>query len=409
MREVFLGEYIKQRRLELGLTQEQVCEGICEPITISRMENGRQTPSRNRINAILHRLGLPEDKYFALLSKHEMEIDALQKEIVSCNIRFRQAQSPEKQQIFMEGMKKIQKLEAICEKNDQITKQFILRSKVILGRPEGSYPLEEQLKLLLEAIHLTVPRFDLEEISSCLYSLDETKIIIEIANVYSQLGQHRKAVDILSQLLKYIQKHYSNILQSGGHLPFAAHNYALELFYCKRYDEAIETAQLGWESCVKFGHYQFLPGIIHIMAECYHFAGNDKKSLALFHQAYYIYLAIDNTADRKQLMASVKEYFDFTFLFLKPSTPPSGGPAIGWRSSSMSSRFIISSVLTVIPSVLPASVACGKAEKSDRHSRMEIIRYVTFFITSNSFFIPLVFIEYSELESESISFCVLFF
>ena len=68
MREVFLGEYMKQRRLELGLTQEELCEGICEPITISRMENGRQTPSRNRINALLQRLGLPDDRYFATTS-----------------------------------------------------------------------------------------------------------------------------------------------------------------------------------------------------------------------------------------------------------------------------------------------------------------------------------------------------
>ena len=42
MKEIFLGEFIKQRRLELGLTQEQLCEGICEPMTISRIENGRQ-------------------------------------------------------------------------------------------------------------------------------------------------------------------------------------------------------------------------------------------------------------------------------------------------------------------------------------------------------------------------------
>lgn len=30
MKNVFLGEYIKQRRLDLGLTQEQLCDGICE-------------------------------------------------------------------------------------------------------------------------------------------------------------------------------------------------------------------------------------------------------------------------------------------------------------------------------------------------------------------------------------------
>lgn len=69
MKNVFLGEYVKQRRLDLGLTQEQLCDGICEPMTLSRLENGKQTPSRNRINALLQRLGLPDDRYFALLSK----------------------------------------------------------------------------------------------------------------------------------------------------------------------------------------------------------------------------------------------------------------------------------------------------------------------------------------------------
>ena len=44
MKEIFLGEVIRQRRIELGLTQEELCEGICEPITISRFEHGRQTP-----------------------------------------------------------------------------------------------------------------------------------------------------------------------------------------------------------------------------------------------------------------------------------------------------------------------------------------------------------------------------
>lgn len=36
----FLGEYIKKQREKLGLTQEQVCEGICEQVTLSRLENG---------------------------------------------------------------------------------------------------------------------------------------------------------------------------------------------------------------------------------------------------------------------------------------------------------------------------------------------------------------------------------
>lgn len=64
MKEIFLGEVIRRRRIELGLTQEALCEGICEPTTISRFENGRQTPSRNHVKALLFRLGLPDDRFF---------------------------------------------------------------------------------------------------------------------------------------------------------------------------------------------------------------------------------------------------------------------------------------------------------------------------------------------------------
>mgnify|MGYP003467412454 FL=1 len=88
MQEVFIGEVIKHRRLELGLTQEQLCEGICEPITISRLENGKQTPSRNRVNALLERLDMPADRYFALLTKHELEIESMHKQITSLNVKF---------------------------------------------------------------------------------------------------------------------------------------------------------------------------------------------------------------------------------------------------------------------------------------------------------------------------------
>ena len=47
MQEMLLGAYIRQNREAQGLTQKQLCEGICGPVTISRIENGQQTPSRS--------------------------------------------------------------------------------------------------------------------------------------------------------------------------------------------------------------------------------------------------------------------------------------------------------------------------------------------------------------------------
>ena len=81
-----IGKVIRQRRKELGYTQEQLCEGICEPPNISRLENEQQIPSRSTMTLILERLGLPNDIYYAYLSDNEAEIEDLQTEIVSCNM-----------------------------------------------------------------------------------------------------------------------------------------------------------------------------------------------------------------------------------------------------------------------------------------------------------------------------------
>ena len=199
MKQYFIGELIKKRRLELKLTQEQLGEGICEPITISRLENGRQTPSMNKLRVLLQRLDLPEDKYYALISKNEMQVSDLQAEIVSCNV----LKDSER------GLPKTAELEKLADSDDTLIQQFILRSKVLLGKKENEqmipYTYEEKLDMLFEAIRLTAPNFDIDAIYEGLYSIDEVKVINQIALVYSDLKQHKKAIDIYYQLLKYIK------------------------------------------------------------------------------------------------------------------------------------------------------------------------------------------------------------
>lgn len=316
MHTVFLGDYIKTRRLELGLTQEELCDGICEPITVSRLENGRQTPSRNNINALLQRLGLPGERFFALLSKQEQQIEQLKKEIVACNVQHQSAVEPERSAILKEAYWKIAALEALADEDDHLLQQFILRTKVHLGREDGEpYSLDEKLEMLLRAIRLTVPKFDLEEIGEHLYCMDEIKVINQIANLYMEMGQYRKATAIFRQLLKYIQKHYQNIQESAGHLPLVASNYALALYKCRYYEEALEIAEQGRQSCVKFGYYGSLPNLLHTMAQCRFQLGDEEGSKALFYQAYYLYRATDGPRGAALLQEDARECWGISFAY----------------------------------------------------------------------------------------------
>lgn len=313
MQEMFLGEAIKKRRLELGLTQEQLCEGICEPITISRLENGKQTPSRNRINALLERLDMPADRYYALLSTHEIEVEALQKEIISYNVRFEKAPAKEQPEICKLALAAHKKLEAIIDNDDTLSKQFILRSRVFIGTENGDYSFKEKIDILMEAIRITSPRFDLDDISRGLYTTDEIKIINQIAQVYSMAGEHIESLAICSQLYKYIQKHFHNIPLTRAHLNMVAFNLARELVAINQYEKAIEIAEKGQKICLDYGHYLSLPGLLTLQAECYHFLGEDDKSRDLYHQAYYLMKVIGNKANLQIIKKRAKKDLDLEF------------------------------------------------------------------------------------------------
>lgn len=59
------GEVIKRLRKSKGLTQEELAFGICSVSTLSKIENGRQTPHYSTFKALLRRvdISLDEDPY----------------------------------------------------------------------------------------------------------------------------------------------------------------------------------------------------------------------------------------------------------------------------------------------------------------------------------------------------------
>ena len=298
-----LGDYIRQRRQELNLTQEQVCAGICEPVTLSRFENGRQTPSRTRINAILQRLGLPDDRYYALVTPEELEIEALKKEIVACNAL----------KHVNEGFDKISQLEKIVKPDDQITQQFILRSKVLLGGLDKRYSSDERIQMLMQAIQMTIPNFRLSKIEDYLYTLDEMKLVNQIGNAYSLAGDNDKAADIFYRLLQYMRRHLQEMVTSNRMLPLVLYNFARSLDLLERYEESARIARNGKEACIKYGHYQILHSCLEIEAECDFFLGKKEESAERYREAFYICKVMRYEDDLQIIRNEAQKYLDIIF------------------------------------------------------------------------------------------------
>lgn len=315
MRELSLGEYIKQERIKQGITQEQLCEGICEPITISRMENGKQPPSYTRIRTFLQRLSLLDNQYSALLSQNELEIKTLHDEILADAILFERSAPEDCSNLRSVGMQKLEALEKLAKPDDGIIHQYILAMKGTFGKPERPYSSEELLELLWEALHITVPNCDIEEINRGLYSLDEISLIIQIAIIYADINQINKSIDIYRQLFKYAQKHYRKTSQYAGKFALIAHNYTKYLSDAGRYDEALDAAEQGRQICVKFTHYQFLPGLLDLLGGCYFYKGDLEKCKRYYRAAHCLYKVTGNNRDRLLLEDTAKKCLNLEFPF----------------------------------------------------------------------------------------------
>ena len=189
---VSLGDYIKQRRTGLGLTQAQLSEGICDTTTVSRIERGEQDPRHNTVIALLERLGAPYDRYFTLLSKDELKLAALRREITAASVQFQQRKEPERSKAHEYALEKLKELERTRELDDYITLQYIQSARASLRTLAGSISPEDEVAMLLEAIRITVPKFDLARINQKLYTLEEIRLINQIAVAYSKHGDHKK-------------------------------------------------------------------------------------------------------------------------------------------------------------------------------------------------------------------------
>lgn len=313
MRELLIGEAIQRKREELGLTQEQLCEGICEPVTLSRLENGKHSTGHNRMKALLQRLNMPEDRYYALVTPQEEAIRTVRKEARSCISRFQRAAGEQKKQAWKLAMKQMEKLEELADEDDNITRQFILRFRVSLGTEDGPYPPNECLSMLEEALRLTIPKFDLKKVGTHRYSADETEIINQIAGTYSNAGKHEQALELYHRLLTYIRKDMDQLPNYAPHLTLCAYNRARELALCEYYHEAIQAAEEGKQVSIDYAYYQFLPDFLALLGECYYQVGEKGQSRRRYLQAHYIYEVLGDQRSLKIIDPDIRERFGSRF------------------------------------------------------------------------------------------------
>lgn len=280
------GDYIREQRERMGVTQEDLCEGICSPGTLSKIENGRQGVRLNQYIALMERLGLPVQPMGVQVTEEEMRWYNLKQEIsykISSGCR--------------DVEELLARLEKCSYKADRITEQYVsfVRAGIKMGNGNNG---EEVFDMLLRAIRYTLPRFDFNNINNVkLLTFDEIMIIDNIAIMMRKQGDIIKAIMWGYFLKEYLEKGNIDYDEKVRIYPMILFNLSNWLIGCGRYNDADEICSKGIEYCNTHGKLNIFMELLYNRGICYAETG-DKKNAAQFFT--YSYVIAEARGDKKR-------------------------------------------------------------------------------------------------------------
>lgn len=244
---LLLGPLIKQKREELGLTQEDLADGICSVPTLSRIENGERIPNQNHSEMLLQRLGYSDSLQINYVPEKTLELHELK-------FNIRQAIIHNKRE---EALALLDAFEANADSADCLNAQFLLIYRTILS----DAPDDVRLERFLEAVHMTNPRFDAEHLPAHL-SYEEIIAINNIASCTFALGRMEEAIDLQYALLRHYDCQMVNREEILRTQLMVYYNLSKYLVNAERYDESVRLCDEGIRIAQETGRCSYLDRLL---------------------------------------------------------------------------------------------------------------------------------------------------
>lgn len=201
-----LGDTLRELRKQKGLSQEDLAEGICSPVSISRIENGNQIPSQPVLEALLEKLGTGLYQICNVYYRSEQQQAFEEKAQAIINLG--------DEENIDQAWKELEHLQQNCP-DDTRSRQLCwlveatLRLQCHDTDPE-SYPLQETMDLAQKALALTRPNFDYENFPNSVLTIFEVDLLHIIVAIWAGMDRNMDALRLGERLYASLKKHESN-------------------------------------------------------------------------------------------------------------------------------------------------------------------------------------------------------
>ena len=231
-----MGEYsksaiIKYARIATGMTQEELAETICDPVTLSRYESGKIDPTNDKFLRLMRKMGETGDIYHFPIESNAPELEKQMSELLYA--------------IEQQDWKTVSKIKELISLNKSFSldypenRQYLKRIDVITKYNMGEMDINTSILELTKAWKYTFPQhcphdFPLNRI------LRETEILIlfNLATFYKLAQNYENSLALYERLDIYFDRKDMNNDYKPNYLIYIG--YSNILGEIGRYDDSVE-------------------------------------------------------------------------------------------------------------------------------------------------------------------------
>lgn len=297
-----VNEMISRVRRERGLTQEELSKDICEPATLSRIENGKRGPARRTYQALARKLSLPEEYYYSTIATENFEVLEQRGEY--------EMQIAEKKWEEAERLKGL--LEENLDRSIICNRQYLEQADFILEKNTGKIKMEDSIERLKGILSCSIPEMPEgeqvdqwpEQFWRHVFTEREMSILLQVADALSAGKKREQAIYLLEKMLECYGRskvkpevHYRVVLLIYGRL---SGQYGI----LGRYEKEFKYAEKGIQLSIQKGTYKSLPHFLNNKADG--LENLDRKEDAL--KYYKMAFTIAKTLQRDRLDIAARSY-----------------------------------------------------------------------------------------------------
>lgn len=298
-----IGEILKEVRERKKCSQEEICYGICAVSTLSRIENGRQIPSKRVLEAVTQRLGISDYLYPTYMGKEELTIYEIGKKLA---ISLEKEDNKRTKKLICQLEQQIESLKK-SNVNVCMEEQHILYARAVLLKRKG-VKAHQVLRMMLDAVRITLPDFDGICVKNHFLTFQEIIILNNIACIYYEMEKKTEAFRLLISLKIYMEEH---IIDEEGTEKYLViiQNLVSWLLKGRSYGDALTLCEKGLTCCIEHGKMRGFPMLLYHKSALLAESGQLDKSRECFLQTIAIFQAINQHQQAEDIrMLANKNY-----------------------------------------------------------------------------------------------------